>query len=143
MSIENIDSDIGRDSNKNSSIDRNFLNEALDRQRQITLDEFSHRFAPSAKKGQHRDNFEFKTEGLKKQFQFNLDRELEALIEVGNLEKIKTHISEEFKSLKDRNKILKIADTHGWDTVKEYDSDPLAEDSEDSSRLRTAINRAR
>ena len=50
---------------------------------------------------------------------------------------------EEFKSLKDRNKILKIADTHGWDTVKEYDSDPLADDSEDASRLRTAINRAR
>ena len=148
MSIENIDSDIGRDSNQNSSIDRNFLNEALDRQRQIILDEFSHRFAPSAKKGQHRDNFEFKTDGLKKQFQFNLDRidklsELEALIEVGNLEKIKAHISEEFKSLKDRNKILKIAETHGWDTVKEYDSDPLAEDSEDASRLRTAINRAR
>ena len=38
---------------------------------------------------------------------------------------------------------MKIADTHGWDTVKEYDSDPLADDSEDASRLRTAINRAR
>ena len=60
MSIENIDSDIGRDSNQKSSIDRNFLNEALDRQRQIILDEFSHRFAPSAKKGQHRDNFDLR-----------------------------------------------------------------------------------
>ena len=82
---------------------------------------------------------------------FSLDRidklsELETLIEVGNLEnleKIKAHISEESKSLKDRNKILKIADTHGWDTVKEYDSDPLVDDSEDASKLRTAINRAR
>ena len=104
ISIENIESDIGRDSNQNSSIDRNFFNEALDRQRQIILDEFSNRFVPSAKNGQHRDNFEFKTEGLKKQFQFNLDRidklsELVTLFEVGNLEKIKAHISEEFKSL--------------------------------------------
>ena len=48
MSIENIESDIGRDSNQNSSIDRKFLNEALDRQRQIILDEFSNRFTPSA-----------------------------------------------------------------------------------------------
>ena len=149
MASENISSESNRDINyQDNNIDRDFVNEALDRQRQIILDEFSHRFAPSAKKLPVRDTFRFKSEGLNVQFQFNLDRidklaEIESSLEFGSLEKVKTIISEESKLLKDRNKILKIADTHGWDTVKEYDTDPLADDSEDANKLRTAINRAR
>lgn len=40
-----------------------------------------------------------------------------------------------------RDKILKIADRHGWDTVKEYLDDPLADSVEDASTLRTAVTR--
>ena len=69
--------------------------------------------------------------------------EIESSLEFGSLEKVKTIISEESKLLKDRNKKLKIADTHGWDTVKEYDTGPLADNSDDANKLRTAINRAR
>ena len=130
------------------NIDREFLNEALDRQRQIILEELSTRFSPSTKKIQVKDNFVFKTEGLKKQFNFNVARienlaEIEILMNCGNFEKIKAVIAEETQILKNRNKILKIADTYGWDTVNEYDTDPLADNAEDASKLRSAINRAR
>jgi hypothetical protein len=37
---------------------------------------------------------------------------------------------------------LKIADRHGWDTVREYSDDPLADDEEDAVKLRGAISRA-
>ena len=39
-----------------------------------------------------------------------------------------------------RNKILKIAHRHGWDTVNEYLDDPLADNNEDASKLRQVAN---
>ena len=44
--------------------------------------------------------------------------------------------------LKERNRILKIADTHGWDTVSQYISNPLAPDEQDDKKLRRAIKMA-
>ena len=74
MASENISSENNRDINyQDNNIDRDFVNEALDRQRQIILDEFSHRFAPSAKILPVRDTFRFKSEGLNVQFRFNLE----------------------------------------------------------------------
>ena len=83
------------DSSQNSSIDRTFINEALDRQREIIFEEFSHRFGSNLKSASQRDNFDFKNECLKKQFNFNNDRleklsELEALLDCGNLETFKS-----------------------------------------------------
>lgn len=48
------------------------------------------------------------------------------------------------KKLLHRNKLIKIADKSagGWDTVKEYESDELASDSEDDKRLKRAESRA-
>uniref|UniRef100_A0A8W8MR18 Uncharacterized protein n=1 Tax=Magallana gigas TaxID=29159 RepID=A0A8W8MR18_MAGGI len=40
------------------------------------------------------------------------------------------------------NKILRIADKHGWGTVKEYVDSDIADNSEDAVRLRSAISRA-
>ena len=51
-------------------------------------------------------------------------------------------ITEEQTIFRKRNKILKIADRHGWDTVKEYLDSPLADDKEGASDLRAAISRA-
>jgi hypothetical protein len=42
----------------------------------------------------------------------------------------------------ENNIILKIADRHGWDTVKKYLDSPLADDKEDASDLRAAISMA-
>lgn len=142
--VENSD----RNANTSNSLSRDFLNEALDRQREFILDEFSQRFAQPTKKPGKTDFYQFKQEGLKKQFVFNSGRveklsELEFMLECGNIEGIKNLIGQEKKEFKDRNKILKIADTHGWDTVREYASDPLADNSEDASNLRAAISRAR
>ena len=51
-------------------------------------------------------------------------------------------LTEESEISRKRNTILKIADTHGWDTVQEYLNSPLADDKDDVANLRTAIARA-
>ena len=40
-----------------------------------------------------------------------------------------------------RNKTVKIGDKHGWDTVCEYEVNPLADDFDDERRLRQAETR--
>ena len=91
--------------------------------------------------------FEFKHEGHRIQFHFNQERcskltELEDLIQDCNFQKARDVIKEEKAALLHRNKILKIADRHGWDTVHEYLDDPLADDTEDATKLRYAVSRA-
>ena len=46
--------------------------------------------------------------------------------------------------LKRRNKLIKMADRSvlGWDTVEEYEPDPIASDSDDGNKIRQAENRA-
>ena len=51
-------------------------------------------------------------------------------------------INSELDTLRQCNKILKIADRHGWDAVNKYLDDPLADNNEDASKLRGAIVRA-
>lgn len=41
-----------------------------------------------------------------------------------------------------RNKKVKIGDKYGWDTVSEYEGNPLADDYDDERRLRQAETRA-
>ena len=45
--------------------------------------------------------------------------------------------------LKRRNKLIKMADRSvlGWDTVAEYEADPIASDSNDGNKIRQAKNR--
>ena len=45
--------------------------------------------------------------------------------------------------VKEQNKLIKIADQHGWDTVNCYISDPLAEDEGVDKRLRKAVKMQR
>ena len=46
--------------------------------------------------------------------------------------------------LKNRNKLIRIAESSegGWETVRQYEASPLADDSEDESQLKRAESRA-
>jgi hypothetical protein len=93
------------------------------------------------------NKFEFKQEGIKIQFNFNSERidsleSISSLISQCKFDDTRALINSELDILRQRNKILKIADRHGWDTVNEYLDDPLADNNEDASKLRGAIVRA-
>jgi hypothetical protein len=70
-------------------------------------------------------DFVFKHEGNRIQHSFNSERadklaKLESLIKIKDLTAASKLLTEERDILRKRNKILNIADKHGWDTVQEY-----------------------
>ncbi|KAK3098254.1 hypothetical protein FSP39_017641 [Pinctada imbricata] len=127
------------------------LNKALERQKETIVSAISEKFTKdSAGTVSHVIEpvaFEFKHEGHKIQFSFNQERisklsDIENFIRDGNFEKALSTLGEQKSALQQRNKILKIADRHGWDTVHEYLDDPLADNNEDAVKLRYAVGRA-
>ena len=147
VSFLKITSQDSCDNSKDKESDsERLLSEALDRH--LFLNEFVTRFGSNSKQTPPRDHFDFKHEGLRKQFNFNCDRidklsELESNLDCGNFEAAQGLIKDERQEFVQRNKLLKIADTHGWGTVKEYSVDILADDNDDASKVRAAINRSR
>ena len=97
--------------------------------------------------GTHTLPFEFKGEGPKIQFNFNSERitalrKIESLVQSNSTGGVQAIIQSELDALNQRNKVLKIADRHGWDTVHEYMDDRQADSVEDAAKLRSAIIRA-
>ena len=100
------------------------------------------------KKQENKDT-KFNQKGHEIQFKFNLSIEdkiddLEAIIQRSRSArnvKAQVNILASMRSMiKKRNKLIKIADRSdlGWKTVKEYESDDIAEDSADEKRLKAA-----
>ena len=107
------------------------LSNTLDREKATLIEHFENSLVKNEKAtGFDTAEFSLKHEGNTIQYLFNLER-LEKLFRMEN------NII-----LRKRNKILKIADRHGWDTVKDYLDSPSADDKEDASDLRGAISRA-
>ncbi|KAH3709711.1 hypothetical protein DPMN_069174 [Dreissena polymorpha] len=52
------------------------------------------------------------------------------------------YIRSEVQALLQCKKLLKIADKHGWDTVRKYNEHPLADNDIDAAKLCSAIARA-
>ena len=71
----------------------------------------------------------------KKQYEFNrsVEGHLEEIAAAKILLDARNLAEEGLCLVKERNKLIKIADQHGWDTVNRYVTDPLAEDEADDN----------
>ena len=92
-------------------------------------------------------NFKFK--GNEQQYEFNQNlmdslNDLRDLVEAGSVRRSSKVIEEMAGMLEKRQKLLRIADRSpgGWDTVREYLSDDLADDSADEKRIKNAESAA-
>lgn len=128
------------------------LSKALEKQSSVIVNSISEQLTKSTQVRSvphvaESKEFEFKHEGHKIQHSFNQERisklsEIDQSFKDGEFTRGSDLIAEEKAALHQRNKILKIADRHGWDTVHEYLDDPLADNNEDATKLRSAVGRA-
>ena len=104
---------------------------------------------PSNQNAKTEDIFKSKHKGNRTQFEFNQQilRIVENLSSALNNEdtgEANDLCGDLTAKLKRRNKLIKMADRSvlGWDTVEEYEPDPIASDSDDGNKIRQAENRA-
>lgn len=139
------------------SIVKTVTNSQLDKKLDSFITSISHRFEEAStskfkqlQEKSHITDVEFKFKGNKEQYLFNsniLDNlsKVSTRLELGRLEETIPIIRSIEKDILHRNKLIKIADRSdgGWETVKEYQKDELASDSDDEKRLRIAESRAK
>ncbi|CAG2213844.1 unnamed protein product [Mytilus edulis] len=126
------------------------LSNALEQQKNNIIQHFESRVANEKSEkatGVDATDFTFWSEGNRIQHSFNLERsdrlsKIDSFVKFNTLDAVSRLISEEKEALRKRNKILKTADKHGWDTVQEYLDSPLADNKDDAVNLRSAITRA-
>ena len=101
------------------------------------------------KKAKTEDTFKFKQKGNRIQFEFNQQtlksvQNISSALNNDDASKANDLCDDLTAKLKRRNKLLKIAHRSvlGWDTVAEYETDPIASDSDDGKKIRQAQNRA-
>ena len=90
----------------------------------------------------------FKFEGNAKQYEFNSSRidevsKARAFLDQKRIAAAEKILDQCEKALKERNKIIRIADKYGWDVVEVYVDDPLTDSTDDATKLRQAEYRAK
>ena len=95
------------------------------------------------------DIFKFKHKGNRVQFEFNIQilqivQNLSSTLNNDDPSEANDLFDDLIANLKRRNKLIKMAGRSalGWDTVAEYEADPIASDSDDGKKIRQAENRA-
>ena len=108
-----------------------------------------HGSSSQVKKLKYDSQVKWRSEGHRIQFTFNTElcEELEQVdwaIDNDKIDYAKEIVSSVAEKLKRRNKLIKIADSSegGWETVRQYESNPVASDSEDEGKINRAENRA-
>ena len=104
---------------------------------------------PPTKKAKKEPEFEFKGKGNKRQYSFNIDIADDIDVAIQQIKNEDTPaalstLNDSLTKIKKKNKIIKIVDRSeaGWALAEEYESDPVADDSDDCKRIRQAEQRA-
>ena len=104
---------------------------------------------PSNKNPKIGDTFKFKHKGNRIQFEIKqqtlqIVENLSSALNSDDASKVNDVCGDLTAKLKCRNKLMKMADRSvlAWDTLAEYEADPIATDSDDGKKIRQAENRA-
>ncbi|XP_071133592.1 uncharacterized protein [Mytilus edulis] len=122
------------------------LDSALEKQKKEIFTVFEAKI-PALNQPTSKPDFKFKFISNRKQCEFNdqVSKDidiLKAAISSDNRDFALQTIEKVQQDIAARNKTVKIGDKHGWDTVSEYEGNPLADNSDDERRLRQAETRA-
>lgn len=126
------------------------LDSALGRHKKELFDEIDIKIgaSQSKEKSTHVHQQKFKFEGNSRQHEFNSERldeieKVRSFIERGSASAALKVLDKTEKSIKERNKMIRIADKYGWDVVEEFMDDPLTDNAEEATRLKQAEYRAK
>lgn len=143
----------GSSENLTSSI-RELLTEVRDQKRQINSIQEEVRansviVSTQVKKFKAEQDYTWKRPGNKIQFLFNSEvqdniKQCFWALENEKLDYLRELLQDSDGKLKQRNKLIKIADSSegGWETVRQYESNPVASDSDDENKIFKAESRA-